>query len=87
MEVKEKTVYFFKGAYCPICEQVLKEINAMKKDENVEVLPAEEHIFDIKELTQSTNLPIIVWSKNGKTNVSSGLIDKKEIKKILHDVK
>ena len=87
MEIKEKKIYFFKGAYCPICEQVLKDMNEMKKGEDIEILPAEEHLFDIKELTKSTSLPIIVWNKSGKINVASGLIGKKEIKKIFREVK
>ena len=87
MKIEEKKIYFFKGAYCPVCEQVLKDMNAMRKDETIEILPSEEHLFDIKELTQLTSLPIIVWSKNGKVSISSGLIGKKEIKKIFHEVK
>jgi hypothetical protein len=87
MEIKEKTVYFFKGAHCPICEQVLKIFNSEKKDEIIEVLSSEEHLFDIKQITSSANLPIIAWKKNGETFISSGLIDKKFVKKILHDVK
>jgi hypothetical protein len=91
MEIKEKTIYFFKGKVCPIChiiDGILIEEKLIKKGAiKIEyfTVPDDEAAFiELQKLTDRTQLPILISKdKKGEIQIISGLQEKKDLEKYL----